>query len=568
VTPAPTHLPARRPAATRHATTIVAAAVLLLGSAACSDDDTGGDGDGDRAAADAAAERSCDQGATGDGGAVTPVEGVAGDLTVTSFDGTEIRIHWFPTDTPDEAGEPSPTILMGPGWSQAGDTTQEGAPLFGAMGIGPMNDAGYNVLTWDPRGFGESTGAASVNAADAEGRDVQVILDWVSEQSEALLDDDGDPRVGMVGASYGGGIQLTVAGIDCRVDALVPSLAWHSLETSLYKGETVKAGWSSTLADVASAGTLDPHITSAAASGPSTGLLSAEDLEWFRDRGPAELVDAVTAPTLFVHGTVDTLFTLDEAITNHRSLRDRDVPTGMLWFCGGHGACITDEPDLAWITDATFAWLDRYVKDDDTVGTGPTVVVVDQDGQRWSTGDYPDAPDDVLAATAEPIGAAATLALSADSQAGPLAPGSSTDLLSGLVQPITPAPAGTAVEAEITADDDGALLVGAPRLRLDYQGDTPDGPEPVRVFAQLVDEAGGTVVGNQITPVPLVLDGEPQSVEVDLEVIAHRLAAGETLTLQLVATTVAYATPRLGGTVTFSSIEVDLPVATGFTAVD
>jgi ABC-2 type transport system ATP-binding protein len=68
--------------------------------------------------------------------------------------------------------------------------------------------------------------------------------------------------------------------------------------------------------------------------------------------------------------------------------------------------------------------------------------------------------------------------------------------------------------------------------------------------------------------VPLVLDGEPQSVEVDLEVIAHRLAAGETLTLQLVATTVAYATPRLGGTVTFSSIEVDLPVATGFTAVD
>jgi len=194
--------------------------------------------------------------------------------------------------------------------------------------------------------------------------------------------------------------------------------------------------------------------------------------------------------------------------------------------------------------------------------------VVDQDGQRWSTGDYPDAPDDVLAATAEPIGAAATLALSADSRAGPLASGSSSDLLSGLVQPITPAPAGTAVEAEITADDDGALLVGAPRLRLDYQGDTPDGPEPVRVFAQLVDEAGGTVVGNQITPVPLVLDGEPQSVEVDLEVIAHRLAAGETLTVQLVATTVAYATPRLGGTVTFSSIEVDLPVATGFTAVD
>ena len=121
----------------------------------------------------------------------------------------------------------------------------------------------------------------------------------------------------MVGASYGGGIQLTVAGIDCRVDALVPSLAWHSLETSLYKAETVKSGWATTLADVAAAGTLDPHVTSAAASGPSTGLLGADDLEWFRDRGPAELVDEVTAPTLFVHGTVDTLF---------RSVSDNQPP--------------------------------------------------------------------------------------------------------------------------------------------------------------------------------------------------------------------------------------------------
>src|SRR5690606_21152115 len=138
----------------------------------------------------------------------------------------------------------------------------------------------------------------------------------------------------------------------------------------------------------------------------------------------------------------------------------------------------------------------------------------------------------VIAATVEPAGAAATLALSEDSQAGPLPPGSSSDMLTGLVQGITPAPAATAVEAEITAQDD-ALVVGAPRLRLDYEGTTPEGPEPVRVFAQLVDEATGTVVGNQITPVPLVLDGSPQTAEVDLEVVAHRLGAGDSLTLQL-----------------------------------
>ncbi len=553
----------------RRAVTVVVAAGFVLGSSACSGDDRGGSDDAPAAdPVDAtAAERSCDQGATGDGGPVTPVAGVSSDLTVSSFDGTEIRIHWFPTATPDVAGEPAPTILMGPGWSQPGDTTAEGAALFGALGIAPMNDAGYNVLTWDPRGFGESGGAAAVNGADTEGRDVQVILDWVSGQPEALLDGDGDPRVGMVGASYGGGIQLTVAGIDCRVDALVPSLAWHSLETSLYRAETVKSGWATTLADVAAGGTLDPHVTSAAASGPSTGLLSAEDLEWFRDRGPGELVDGITAPTLFVHGTVDTLFTLDEAITNHRSLLERDVPTGMLWFCGGHGACITDEPDLAWVTEATFAWLDRYLKGDETVDTGPAVVVVDQSGQRWAADEYPEEPSEVIGATVEPAGAAATLALTEDSRAGPLPPGSSSDTLTGLVQAITPAPAATAVEAAIAAEHE-ALVVGAPHLRLDYEGTTPEGPQPVRVFAQLVDEATGTVVGNQITPVPLVLDGSPQTAEVDLEVVAHRLAAGDSLTLQLVASTVAYATPRLGGSVTFSTIEVELPVATDFTTVD
>ena len=33
----------------------------------------------------------------------------------------------------------------------------------------------------------------------------------------------------MVGASYGGGIQLVTAAIDNRIDAIVPTIAWHAL---------------------------------------------------------------------------------------------------------------------------------------------------------------------------------------------------------------------------------------------------------------------------------------------------------------------------------------------------
>jgi hypothetical protein len=53
---------------------------------------------------------------------------------------------------------------------------------------------------------------------------------------------------------------------------------------------------------------------------------------------------------------------------------------------------------------------------------------------------------------------------------------------------------------------------------------------------------------------------------VPLEMIAHHLRPGHTLTLQLVASTVAYSTPpRLGGQVSFEHIRIELPIAKGMT---
>jgi ABC-2 type transport system ATP-binding protein len=364
----------------------------------------------------------------------------------------------------------------------------------------------------------------------------------------------------MVGASYGGGIQLTVAGIDCRVDALVPNVAWHSLETSLYGHETVKAGWAGVLSTVAAGATLDPHIASANASGQATGTLSDEDLQWFVDRGPDYLVEAIRTPTLLVHGTVDTLFTLQEAITNFEILQSNDVRVSMLWYCGGHGACLTDPGDPADISEASFGWLDRYLQDDEDADTGATVSIIDQDGTRWLGDDYPTAPDGSIGSGS----GGGTLPLTAESAAGPLVDAESTDLLAGLVSPITPARADVALEADILPDTD-ALVLGAPHLTMTYTGSTPDGPEPTRVFAQLVDAETGLVVGNQITPVPVELNGAEHTVEIDMEVIAHHLEAGDGLVLQLVATTPAYATPRLGGEITVTSIAIDLPTTEALT---
>src|SRR4029453_13251992 len=82
---------------------------------------------------------------------------------------------------------------------------------FGTIGLGPLRAAGYNVLTWDPRGFGQSGGPGEVHPPDYEARDASALISYVARQPEALLDKSGDPRVGMAGGSYGGGIPLVPA---------------------------------------------------------------------------------------------------------------------------------------------------------------------------------------------------------------------------------------------------------------------------------------------------------------------------------------------------------------------
>ena len=291
------------------------------------------------------------------------------DWDLTSFDGTVIRVHWFPLATAATV-DPAPTVLMGPGWGSAGDVNVDAPGLLGALSIKTLRDAGYNVLTWDPRGFGESTGTVEIDSVDFEARDVQQLLDWLATQPEAALDAQGDPRSGMVGASYGGAIQFVTAAIDCRVDAIVPIIAWHSLQSSLAKANTPKIGWANLLTAVASGANLDPIITEASATANASGTFLPGSIAWFADRGPGDLIADINVPTLIIQGTVDTLFTLDEGVSNYEALAVAGVPTAMLWFCGGHGVCLTDPGDTKRVGVAAVGWLDRYVQGDESVALG------------------------------------------------------------------------------------------------------------------------------------------------------------------------------------------------------
>jgi ABC-2 type transport system ATP-binding protein len=479
----------------------------------------------------------------------------ARDDAVTSFDGTRIVLSFFPAEGL-EVGERAPTILIGPGWSSGRDTNQDGASsdMFGMTGVGVFRRAGYNVLTWDPRGFGESGGTVQVDSPEYEGRDVQALIDYVARQPEAQLDRTGDPRVGMSGASYGGGIQLVTAAIDSRLDAIAPVIAWHSLVTSLYKAQSPKSGWGSALFALGAEGStipglpagetgnLDPHITSAYTSGLAYGQFSEEDVNWFAARGPGALVQKIRIPTLLIQGTVDTLFTLDEAITNYRILRANKVPTKMIWFCGGHGACFTDAGPAGYVEDTTVRWFERYLKRDKSVATGARFEWIADDGQVRSAADYPPAAQQVSSGSG-----AGVFALNPDA------------VSSGGLIAATPSPLG--IHVPLRAPAAGSQLVGAPRLMLSYSGLGTSSSAPV--YAQIVDKQRNVVVGNEVTPVRLTLDGLPRTATVALEAIAESVETGASYELQIIPATSVYAPQRVGGLIDMTRIELSLPVTGG-----
>ena len=488
---------------------------------------------------------------------VVPSVAAARTATVTSFDQTKIHVNFFAA-AGLRAGHRAPTVMMGPGWGSPGDTSpNDGAePFVGSVGVGTLRHAGFNVLTWDPRGFYKSGGIVEVDSPRYEGRDVSAMIDWLARQPQAELDHPGDPRVGMAGGSYGGGIQLVAAAIDHRIDAIVPDIAWHSLTTSLDKYGDSKLGWSSLLYAAGSvAGRLNPLIGEADAASAAGQPLSSAEYNFFASRGPGALVARIHAPTLLIQGTADNLFTLQEAVNNYAILRQHGVQVKMLWFCGGHGVCRTNPGDQALITQDTIAWLDHYLKGHTAVRTGPVFEWVDQDGVEHTGGDYP-----LAAATPLTAGGAGTLTLSPTGGSGPISPDPSAGPLGVAAAGITPGTATNAVNVTVRAPARRTLVVGAPRLTLTYRGLAGSGtPARTYIYAQIVDDATGKLLGNQVTPVPVTLDGASHTVSEALEIVAATDRPGEHLMLQIAASTVAYETQRTTGALDLSAVHIALP---------
>ena len=476
----------------------------------------------------------------------------ARDAVVPSFDGTPIAVHFFTPPAPPPGGR-APTVVVGSTYPSAGETRAE-QDVGDRIGLATLRSAGYNVLTFDPRGLGGSGGSIMFASPAFEARDARAIVDFVAGQPEAQLDAPGDPRIGMSGTSYGAGIQLLTAALDQRVDAIVPDMGWHSLATALHRDGAVKTGWLAALcgldvvagavegkatADNVRPLTASPELKAACVEGVA-GAPSEASAKWLADHGPGRLVTQIRAPALITQGTQDTLFSLSEAIANHGALRDSGVPVKMIWYCGGHVPCPGATGDPGHLRRAGLAWLNRWLRADPAVDTGPAFEWQTDDGTWRSGPDFPFAGAgtlDTVGSGSLKIAARYTPALGLGRSA---------------------LPARNAVEARFPAPSEQADVLGTPRVRLIYRGRAK--PASTHLYAQVVDADGKRVAGGQATPLPVTLDGRVRKIDRRLEALALRADERSSLRLQITAGAATYELQRSRGTVSVYGASASLPL--------
>jgi pimeloyl-ACP methyl ester carboxylesterase len=237
-----------------------------------------------------------------------------------------------------------PLILHSHGWG--GSRTTDGTAFKAFL------DAGYGVLSFDQRGFGESGGKARIENPAYEGQDVARLVDLVSKLDWVVQDGKGDPRLGSIGGSYGGGYQFVGAFTQIAVkhkqvfDALAPEITWWDLKQSLAPLGVAKTEWDTALT-AAGAKALPPEVLQGFAESAATGTWSdgsngTVDLNaFFAKNGPRWQVSQgrrIDVPVLFRQGITDELFPLDQGLKNFAyaltpKARSRSIFVG---YNGGH----------------------------------------------------------------------------------------------------------------------------------------------------------------------------------------------------------------------------------------
>ncbi|MFJ9977988.1 CocE/NonD family hydrolase [Streptomyces cyaneofuscatus] len=315
-----------------------------------------------------------------------------------------------------DAESPAPAVLAtnGFGGSKSDGSTDAIGKAVAARG--------YVGLVYSGLGFGRSGCLITLDDPAIDGKAASGLLDFLGGVRAAddgtradyvVQDGEGDPRVGMIGGSYGGAIQLATASTDPRVDALVPLITWNDLAYALAPTNTgartgvtsdtpgvFKWQWTNGFYLIGEGQpllnpSLDPsrfnrldclHFAAQACetirllnSGRYPADKAQAMLAYARSVSPVSYLDRVKAPTLIVQGQADSLFNLNEATATYKTLRAQGTTAKMIWQSWGHsGGQVPGELDLgegnletSYVGQRVLAWFDRYLQKKTDTDTGP-----------------------------------------------------------------------------------------------------------------------------------------------------------------------------------------------------
>ena len=483
---------------------------------------------------------------------ITVPTGPAGDTNV------DLDARFY---LPADRSGPVPAVLLAHGFGGTKDSVTDDAQS--------LADRGYAVLTWTAQGFGASGGQIHLDSPDYEVKDAQGLLDWLAARPEVRTDAPGDPRVGVVGGSYGGALALMLAGQDPRVDAIVPSITWNDL-TKVFLPQSAdtsatgvfKKGWAGLFFGNGSTGTTDPacgrfaaDVCAAYLTLATTGIPDAKSLALLRRSSPAGTLAKIKAPTLLIQGEVDTLFPLSEGDANARAIASTGTPVRVAWFTGGHDGGAGPQTDVDRTRFLTAEWLDHYLK-----GSGKTpensftysrVAGFSALDRGLVTNGYSDPTYPGLGGTGRTevalTGAAQPIANPPNGNPAAITslPGSGgrlSTLLSGVAADIGGQHA-TFQSAPVTSSIE---VVGSPTVQL--RAASPTGTATLFVKLYDVDQAGaetlsaGLVAPVRLTGLPAAID-QAKPVTVTLPGIVRRIDAGHTVRIVVATSDQAFLTP-------------------------
>src|SRR3954447_20837906 len=267
---------------------------------------------------------------------------------------------------------------------------------------------GYAFLAYSGLGFGNSGCKITLDDPDWDGKAGSQLVSFLGGSKAAtngtkvdyiVKDGPGDPRVGMIGGSYGGQIQFAIAGLDRRMDAIVPQITWNDLSYSLTPNNTdfasgvtyrtpgvAKSDWpvlftalglgqgfqqavqNQDPSHLGACPNFSDQVCTSLVTSASLGYPDAATLALLRHASVASYISRIRIPTFLAQGQSDTLFDLQEAVATYRSLRAQGTPVKMLWRSSGHsGGSIPGEssqtsPESAYESRLELQWFDYYLR--------------------------------------------------------------------------------------------------------------------------------------------------------------------------------------------------------------